>query len=88
MLTNRLGLIITKVISVNQSGFVKNRFTVYILCLFEEMGGLKIIFHKSDIYCFGEALDKAQQYSDIFHMSCELFAHEIFGYPDRQEKIE
>ena len=50
----------------NQSGFVKNRFTVYILCLFEEMGGLKIIFHKSDIYCFGEALDKSQQYSDIF----------------------
>jgi hypothetical protein len=29
-----------------------------ILCLFEQLSGLKINFHKSEIYCFGKARRK------------------------------
>jgi hypothetical protein len=38
----------------------------YILCLFEQISGLKINFHKSEIFCLGVARDKAQRYSEIF----------------------
>ena len=31
----------------------------YILCLFEQMSGLKINFHKSELFCFGEAKEAA-----------------------------
>jgi hypothetical protein len=29
-----------------------------ILCLFEQLSGLKINFHKSEIYCFGKAKEE------------------------------
>jgi hypothetical protein len=32
----------------------------FILCLFEQISGLKINFHKSKIYCVGAAKDRAQ----------------------------
>jgi hypothetical protein len=32
----------------------------YILCLFEQISGLKINFHKSEIFCLGEANERAQ----------------------------
>ena len=38
----------------------------YILCLFEQMSGLKINFHKSEIFLFGVAADKKREYSQIF----------------------
>ena len=33
-----------------------------ILCLFEQLSGLKINFHKSEIFCFGKAKDDEEQY--------------------------
>jgi hypothetical protein len=38
----------------------------YILCLFEQISGLKINFHKSETFCLGEAKERAQRYSEIF----------------------
>jgi hypothetical protein len=38
----------------------------FILCLFESMSGLKINFHKSEIYCFGKAKEIEDMYADIF----------------------
>jgi hypothetical protein len=38
----------------------------YILCLFEQISGLKINFHKSEIFCLGDAKERAQRYSEIF----------------------
>jgi hypothetical protein len=26
-----------------------------VLCIFEQLSGLKLNFHKSDVYCFGKA---------------------------------
>lgn len=40
-----------------------------ILSAFEELSGLKINFHKSELFCFGEAQDAAAQYAELF--GCE-----------------
>src|SRR3954453_4279552 len=37
-----------------------------ILSAFEQLSGLKINFHKSDLYCFGEAKDEAHLYAKLF----------------------
>ncbi|WVZ49681.1 LOW QUALITY PROTEIN: hypothetical protein U9M48_001018, partial [Paspalum notatum var. saurae] len=41
-----------------------------ILCLFEQLSGLKINFHKSEIFCFGQAKELATLYADLF--GCKL----------------
>jgi hypothetical protein len=37
-----------------------------LLCAFEQIWGMKIIFHKSELLCFGEAQSSLQQYLDLF----------------------
>jgi hypothetical protein len=37
-----------------------------LLCAFEKLSGLKINFHKSEIFCFGEAKEVQEQYCHIF----------------------
>jgi hypothetical protein len=37
-----------------------------LFCAFEKLSGLKINFHKSETYCFGEAKGVQDQYSAIF----------------------
>jgi hypothetical protein len=40
-----------------------------ILYIFEQLSGLKINFHKSEIFCFGKAKEMEQEYKQIF--GCE-----------------
>lgn len=47
----------------------KARNLKYVLCVFEQLSGLKINFHKSEIFCLGEAKEKVQEYKEIF--SCK-----------------
>jgi hypothetical protein len=37
-----------------------------ILSAFEQLSGIKINFHKSELYCFGEAQDHNQLYAELF----------------------
>ena len=37
-----------------------------IICAFEQLLGLKINFHKSEIFCFGEAKNCESQYMELF----------------------
>jgi hypothetical protein len=37
-----------------------------LLCAFEQVSRLKINFHKSELFCFGEAQDIADQYVKMF----------------------
>ena len=39
-----------------------------ILCAFEHLSGLKINFHKSKIFCFGDAKNYENQYMEIVWM--------------------
>jgi hypothetical protein len=41
-----------------------------ILCIFEQLSGLKINFHKSELFCFGIAKDSEDQYKQLF--GCEI----------------
>jgi hypothetical protein len=43
----------------------KSRNLKLILAAFEQLSGLKINFHKSELFCFGEAQD-ASLYDDLF----------------------
>jgi hypothetical protein len=36
-----------------------------ILCIFEQLSGLKINFHKSEIFCFGKAKEEENYYKKI-----------------------
>ena len=44
----------------------KARNLKLILSAFEQLSGLKINFHKSELFCFGEAQDEATQYAELF----------------------
>jgi hypothetical protein len=46
--------------------FDKARNMKLILSAFEQLSGLKINFHKSELYCFGEAQDEVNAYADLF----------------------
>ena len=37
-----------------------------VLCLFEQLSGLKINFHKSELFCFGRATDEQDAYKQLF----------------------
>jgi hypothetical protein len=50
----------------------------FILCMFEQMSGLKVNFHKSDIYCCGEAVDK-QAVQRHFYLSCKRASNDLPG---------
>jgi hypothetical protein len=41
-----------------------------ILCIFEQLLGLKINFHKSEILCYGKAKEMEEDYRILF--SCEV----------------
>ena len=36
---------------------VKARNMKLVLCIFEQLSGLKINFHKSELFCFGQAVE-------------------------------
>jgi hypothetical protein len=38
----------------------------FILCIFEQLSGLKINFRKSEIFCFGKAKEEEEEYKNIY----------------------
>jgi hypothetical protein len=59
----------------------------YILCLFEQISGLKINFHKSEIYYLGEAKERAQRYSEIFTCPTAELPMKYLGMPVDEKKL-
>jgi hypothetical protein len=52
-----------------------------ILLAFEHLSGLKINFYKSELFCFGEALDHAQLYAELFGCNQGQFPIRYLGIP-------
>ena len=52
-----------------------------ILSAFEQLSGLKINFHKSELFCFGEAQDVAAQYAELFGCWQGQFPINYLGIP-------
>lgn len=58
-----------------------------ILCAFEQLSGLKINFHKSEIFYFGEAKVTEAEYSNIFGCQCGSYPFRYLGIPMHYKKI-
>jgi ABC-type proline/glycine betaine transport system substrate-binding protein len=58
-----------------------------ILCIFEELSGLKINFHKSELFCFGKAKDEEDQYKQIFGCDAGSIPFRYLGIPIHYRKL-
>jgi hypothetical protein len=53
-----------------------------VLGAFEKLSGLKINFHKSELFCFGDARDKTEEYVQLFGCKEGEFPFRYLGIPE------
>jgi hypothetical protein len=53
-----------------------------LLCAFEQLSGLKINFHKSEIFCYGAAKEMGSFYTSLFGCNFGGLPFQVFRYPD------
>lgn len=53
----------------------------FLLCIFEHITGLKINFHKSEVYCFGNAVNNSETLSQIFTCKIGTVPFKYLGIP-------
>jgi len=58
-----------------------------ILCAFELLSGLKINFHKSELFCFGEAKECENQYMQLFGCNTGTFPIRYLGIPIHYRRL-
>ena len=58
-----------------------------ILCAFEQLSGLKINFHKSEIFCFGKVKNCESQYMELFGCNPGSFPIRYLGIPIHYRKL-
>jgi hypothetical protein len=58
-----------------------------ILSAFEQLSGLKIKFHKSELFCFGEAQDEVNAYADLFGCGQGEFPMRYLGIPIHYRRL-
>ncbi|WVZ96211.1 hypothetical protein U9M48_041878, partial [Paspalum notatum var. saurae] len=58
-----------------------------LLCMFEKISGLKINFHKSEIFCFGQAKECESIYSCLFGCRPGSFPFRYLGIPMHHRKL-
>jgi hypothetical protein len=59
----------------------------YLLSTFEQVSGLKINFHKSEIFCFGKAKDHEEFYSQLFGCVIAKYPFRYLGLPMNTMKL-
>jgi hypothetical protein len=52
-----------------------------LLCVFEQLSGLKIKFHKSELFCCGEAKQYEQIYTEMFGCGLGSYPFRYLGIP-------
>jgi hypothetical protein len=52
-----------------------------LLCAFEQLSGLKINFHKSELFCYGTAKINQNKYMQIFGCDLRSFPFRYLGIP-------
>ena len=58
-----------------------------LLCVFEQLSELKINFHKSEIFCYGEAKDIEDQYIELFRCDACDYPFRYLGIPMHYKKL-
>ena len=58
-----------------------------LICAFEQLSGLKINFHKSEIFYFGQAKEMEQQYSQLFGCQSGKYPFRYLGIPMHFRKL-
>jgi hypothetical protein len=58
-----------------------------LLCIFEQLSGLKINFHKSEFFCFGKAKDEILQYKQILGCESGSLLVRYLGIPIHHRKL-
>ena len=58
-----------------------------LLSLFEQLSGLKINFHKSEIFCFGKGKEHEAEYSQLFGYEVGKFPFRYLGLPMHYRKL-
>ena len=58
-----------------------------LLCAFEQLLGLKINFHKSELFCNGSAKDNQNEYAQIFGCNVGSFPFTYLGIPMHHRKL-
>lgn len=58
-----------------------------VLCLFEQMSRLKINFHKSELFLFGDANNKAINFAQIFTCTVGALPMKYLGLPLDEKRI-
>ena len=59
-----------------------------ILCIFEQLSGLKINFHKSELFCFGQAKEVEDQYQNLFACASGSYPFRYLGIPIHFRKLK
>jgi hypothetical protein len=59
-----------------------------IICIFEELSGLKINFHKSEIFCFGDAKNMEADYWILFGCEIGSLPFRYLGIPIHFRKLK
>jgi hypothetical protein len=58
-----------------------------LLCAFERLAGLKINFHKSKLFCYGDAKNMESQYTELFGCDLGHYPFRYLGIPMHHKKI-
>ena len=58
-----------------------------LLCAFEQLSGLKINFHKSELFCYGAANANQLKYTQIFGCNVGSFPFRYLGIPMHHRKL-
>ena len=59
----------------------------FLLCAFEQLSGLKINFHKSELFCYGEAKDLEHEYSNLFGCALGALPFTYLGIPMHHKRL-
>jgi hypothetical protein len=71
-----------------QNSHEQARNLKFILRLFEQMSGLKINFHKSEVYCMGAAKERQEAFESIFACQSKELPMKYLGIPIDKKRIK
>ena len=58
-----------------------------LLSIFEQMSGLKINFHKSEIFCYGQAKEFEDEYIELFGCNAGEYPFRYLGIPMHHRQL-